>query len=137
MSQLLEHLAKILSLLNTLDIMTLKSNPIEVSTEDGFVFKNRTSVEIGRTTDMVKRENPTAGTAELIERVAAEEFSKSCIYWPLQIALSEDNAIDFYLSHRDFAVKQIKEAKVKIKEELDSQLKNLLAGLNGGLPPAE
>lgn len=110
---------------------------LEVNTEDGFVFVNRDAIDVAKTTDSVKRSNPSAGTAELIEKIAAEEFAKSCIYWPLKIELNHDNAVDFYLTFRHYAVKQINEAKNKIVSEINEQLKNLLAGLNGGSNPAE
>jgi tRNA isopentenyl-2-thiomethyl-A-37 hydroxylase MiaE len=117
--------------------MSLRKEFIEVNTDDRFVFRNRNSIEVSQTTDRVKKMNPVAGTAELIERIAAEEFANSCVCWPLKEELNHDNAVNFYLQFRNFAVKQVNEAKSKINEIVNNDLKNLLTGHIGGSNPVE
>lgn len=109
----------------------LKTENIEVMTTGGFVFKNRSPVEVAKLIDKLRATHPQAGYSEFTELVTAEGFADSLIVWPVNVALNRENAINFYYNFKAFAHKHLQEAKKLIEIETAEQLKNLLTGQNG------
>lgn len=114
-----------------------KTENIEVKTTGGFVFKNRSPVEVAKLVDKVKALHPQAGFYEHTEIVTMEGFADSLIAWPLEEELNRENVIEFYNSFKSFAQSQLREAKKLIEVETDEQLKNLLTGRNGDVAQVE
>lgn len=114
-----------------------KTENIEVKTTGGFIFKNRSPVEVAKLVDKIKALNPQVGFSEFTELVTMEGFADSLIEWPVNEDLTRENAIEFYKSFKSFAHSQLQEAKKLIEIETNEQLKNLLTGRNGDVAQEE
>lgn len=114
-----------------------KTESIEVKTTGGFVFKNRSPVEVAKLVDKIKALNPQVGFSEFTELVTMEGFADSLVDWSVKEELNRENAIEFYKSFKSFAQSQLQEAKKLIEIETNEQLKNLLTGRNGDVAQVE